>query len=129
MRHFIAILAFSLGMIACARSANYPIYNGSWWVVRTEFNGTTRTFPTEAGACKSGPWMDFEGDKRIWLGITTLASHRLRSMARRGDNGYFLDEGANPFDARVLEIIELDHVKLTLVDGAVIWLVYCYSGR
>jgi hypothetical protein len=129
MRQLFAMLALSLGMIASARSEKYPIFNGSWEVIQTEFSGTTRIFPSRRTACDVGPHMDFEGDTRLWVGTTSLASHTLRGMTKRSDNNFIVDEGPNAFDARVLEIIDVDHIKLTLVNGTVIWLVYCYPGH
>jgi hypothetical protein len=126
MRQLFVTLLLSSTMIASAQSENYPILNGSWKVIHAEFNRTTRIFPSQDVGCDVGPHMDFGGDTRLWVGTTSLASHTLRSMTRRSDNSYFLDEGPNAFDARILEIIDVDRIKITLINGAVVWLAYCY---
>jgi len=129
MRRVIAILTLSLEITGAARSENYPVPNGIWRVLRSEINGVTTTFAADPSVCNASPHMEFAGDRRTWVGITSQAGHTLRSMKQRDDGSYLLDEGAKPFDIRVLEIVDLDRIKLTLGNGAVVWLTYCYPGR
>lgn len=129
MKWLIAILILSLGIVAPARSENYPVPNGRWRVLRSEINGVTTTFVADGTACSAGPHMEFEGDRRVWTGITSQGSHTLRSVRQRGDGVYSLDEDSKPFDVRVLEIVDVDRIKLTLGNGAVVWLAYCYRDR
>lgn len=129
MRRLIAILTLYLGIVGPARSENYPVPNGIWRVLRSQINGVTTTFTADASACNASPHMEFEGDQRTWVGITSQGSHTLRSVRQRDDGSYLLDEGFKPFDIRVLEIVDLDRIKLTLGNAAVIWLAYCYPGR
>jgi hypothetical protein len=129
MRWLVAILVLSLGIVAPARCENYPVPNGRWRVVRSEINGVTTAFTADAMACNTGPHMEFAGDRRMWVGITSQGSHTLRSVTHRGDGSYSLDEGSKPFDIRVLQIIDLDRIKFTLGNGGVVWLAYCYPGQ
>ena len=124
----LAFLVCPIQVTGIAYANNYPVREGVWVIERTEVNGVTRRFDSELQAfgCSGGPHMEFRGDARSWLGISSFGLHKLHGMTQDDATGRFsVNEGSGPYDARRLEIIDESRIKIVLNNGLVMWLTHC----